>query len=191
MALEQLGFGELALIEGETVEATLDLKKKTKNSKEAKATAKENEVLVLTDRRVLHLRAGAKNRETVFVSLEDIFAFEVTAERPTGYAGYIWGALSVLVGIGIWRIWNVDVLDVAAGLIVGAMGVYLVIDQIFAPSTLRATIRAGTSQLHIAVDGDTTEKVYAFANTLFIAKGEWLHPTPPPAPAPSIIFAPR
>jgi len=191
VALEEIGFAEVRLMDGEQVATTLDLKKKPKGSKESKEAATSAELLVLTNRRVMHVRAASKSRESVLVSLADVFAFEVADHRPNSFGGYVWGAVAFIVAIAVWRVWNVDVLDVVAAVIIAAMGIYLIVDQMFAPSSLQATIRAGSSQLQVAVDHDAAESVYAFANKLFETRGEMLHPKPPAPAAPVIVFAPR
>ena len=84
MELEELGFGDVGLIDGERIDSTLDLRD---GAVEEGAPAPE--VVVLTDRRVIHLSANGRRRSAMFVSLKDVEAVEIASER-TGYGGFIW-----------------------------------------------------------------------------------------------------
>ena len=71
-------------------------------------------MLVLTDRRLIHLADDGRAREAVFIWLADIIAVRVGTERTGGVGGYVWGVLSIIAAILVWSIWDRPVLDVVA-----------------------------------------------------------------------------
>ena len=164
--LGQTGFDDLNVIDGEQVDTTLSLRAEPKDEYDT-----DTDILVLTDRRLIHLIAKGRNREAVFVSLNDVFAVEVSTEHPGGYGGYIWGGVSFLVAILLWQVWNQPVLNVFASGIVGLMGVYLIWDHVMAPLVLQLTVRAGSSQLQMNVhESIDPQRIYDFSNRVFEVK---------------------
>lgn len=189
LELGQTGFGDLNVLDGEQVDRTLSLRDEPNDKYDT-----DTDVLVLTDRRLIHLVANGRNREAVFVSLEDVFAVEVGTEHPGGYGGYIWGGISFVVALLLWRVWNQPTLDVVAAGIVALMGVYLIWDHLMAPLVMHATVRAGSSQLQMNIhQGIDPQRIYDFTNRLFEVKGKGPQSDgqPPQATRPQIIFAPR
>ncbi len=187
--LGQTEFADLNVLDGEQVDTTLSLRDEPRDEYDT-----DTNLLVLTDRRLIHLVAKGRNRETVFVSLDDVFAVEVSTEHPGGYGGYIWGGVSFLVAILLWRVWNQPVLDVVAASIVALMGVYLVWDHLMAPLVLHTTVRAGSSQLQMNIHKSIDpQRVYDFANRVFEAKARGSQSDKGQAEGdrPRIFFAPR
>ena len=128
-------------------------------------------MLVLTDRRLIHLLDDGRASQSVFVWLADIIAVRVGTERTGGVGGYVWGVLSIIAAILVWSVWDRPVLDVVAAGVLLLMGAYLVWDRLNTPPLFQIAISAGGSQMtmnvHRSVD---PELVYAFANRLFETK---------------------
>ena len=164
MELEKLGFGDVTMMDGERIVATLNLRDGPGDGTDA---------IMLTDKRLIHLVEKGRNREAALVSLQDVSAVEINSERRGGYSGFIWGALALVAALLVWRVWDNPALSFLAALGVALMGVYLVVDQLLSPNTLRAVFRAGSHQLELSVDNaHESGDVYAFANRLFELKGE-------------------
>ena len=164
--LGQTSFADVDLLEGERAETTLSL------SDDPKGTSRSaTDLLVLTDRRLIHLLDDGRARQTVFVWLADIIAVRVGTERTGGVGGYVWGVLSIIAAALVWTVWDQPVLDAVAAGVLLLMGAYLVWDRINTPSLFQMAISAGGSQMtmnvHRSVD---PELVQAFANRLFETK---------------------
>ena len=165
MELEELGFGDVGLIDGERIDSTLDLRD---GAVEEGAPAPE--VVVLTDRRVIHLSANGRRRSAMFVSLKDVEAVEIASER-TGYGGFIWGALALLVAVMLYLTWDEPVWSLLAAVAVALLGAYLVVDQMLTPATVRASFKAGASELKCGLHGpDASRGAHTFVNRLFELK---------------------
>ena len=99
--LEQTPFTDVDLIDGERAETTISLSDDPKGRRGA-----ATDMLVLTDRRLIHLADDGRAREAVFIWLADIIAVRVGTERTGGVGGYVWGVLSVIAAILVWSIWD-------------------------------------------------------------------------------------
>ena len=184
----QLDFGEtafdgLAFMDGERVETTLNLLGETEYPKDgdvSKAPRRKwrknpadahTNLLVLTDRRLIHLVYNASERESAFVSLSAVSAVRMDARRPGRSAGYVWGGISLLTAALLWAVWDQPVLDVVAAGVVALMGLYIMLDYVMAPHAVRMTISAGLSQMTMGVHGSiSTQRMNDFANRVFEAK---------------------
>ena len=164
--LGQTAFTDIDLLEGERAETTLSLSDDPKGKRRA-----ATDMLVLTDRRLIHLIDDGGTRQTVFVWLADVIAVRVGTERTGGVGGYVWGILSIIAAILVWSVWDRPVLDAVAAGVLLLMGAYLVWDRLNTPPLFQMAISAGGSQMtmnvHRSVD---PELVYAFANRLFETK---------------------
>ena len=164
--LEQTAFADVDLLDGERAETTLSLSDDPKRRRGA-----ATDMLVLTDRRLIHLADDGRAREAVFIWLADIIAVRVGTERTGGVGGYVWGILSIIAAILVWSIWDRPVLDVVAAGVLLLMGAYLVWDRLNTPPLFQMAISAGASQMSMNVHRSVPpELVYAFANRLFEAK---------------------
>lgn len=183
---EGTAFEEVAFLEGERVETTLDLlrepeephggdagaepRSRLRKRKKSSSNANTN-LLVLTDRRIIHLVDNSKGRESVFASLSDVSAVRIEAQRPGRAAGFVWGGISLLAAALLWAVWDRPVLDVAAAGAVALMGLYIVLDYIMAPHVVQMIISAGSSQLAMGVhESISTQRMNGFANSVFEAK---------------------
>ena len=164
--LGQTSLTDVNLLEGERAETTLSLSDDPKGKRRA-----STDVLVLTDRRLIHLLDDGGTRQTVFVWLADIIAVRVGTERIGGVGGYIWGILSIIAAILVWSVWDRPVLDVVAAGALLLMGAYLVWDRLNTSPLFQMAISAGGSQMTMNVHRSVApELVYAFTNRLFETK---------------------
>ena len=97
--IEKLGFVDFSLIDGEQIDTALDLT----NGPGAKNDTAPN-VILLTNKRVIHLNANGRTHEVVFASLQDMDAVEIATERH-GYRGFIWGGMAFVVAFFLWQVW--------------------------------------------------------------------------------------
>ena len=187
----QLDFGGtafegFAFLDGERVETALDLlrepedpqggdagaepRRRLRKRKKSSSNANTN-LLVLTDRRIIHLVDNPRERESVFVSLSDVSAVRVEAQRPGRAAGFVWGGISILAAALLWAVWDRPVLDAVAAGVVALMGLYIVWDYITAPHAVQMIISAGSSQMAMGVhESISTQRMNGFANSVFEAK---------------------
>lgn len=159
---------------------------------EGSASSVDGDVILLTDRRVVHLRSAGSNRKTVFVPLAGVAAVEVSAER-SGYGGYVWGALAFVIAWLLWSTWDAPLWSGVAAVAVGLMGIYMIVDQFYSPSLVRATFKTSSSELSCGIRrADATAEVYDFVNRMFQLKGEDTEDVGPAIEAPpQRVFAPR
>ena len=163
--IARLGFGGVELMEDERVDVTLNLGKNR-----GEGTHFDHNVVLLTDRRLVQLRADSRRQSTVFVSLRDIDAVEITRERH-GYGGFIWGGLAVFVAVLLVLLWDHPVGSIAAAVAVTLMGVYLVFDHVASSSRVLAIFKTGTSQLECDLEVDTSPRdIHHFLNRMFKLK---------------------
>lgn len=181
---EGTAFEGFAFLEGERVETTLDLLREPEDPhggdgsatprrrrKRKKRSDANTSLLVLTDRRIIHLVDNSRGRESVFASLSDVSAVRIEAQRPGRAAGFVWGGISLLAAALLWAVWDRPVLDVAAAGAVALMGLYIVLDYIMAPHVVQMIISAGSSQLAMGVhESISTQRMNGFANSVFEAK---------------------
>ena len=111
--LSQSGIDNLILLDGQRVEISLDLT-------EGSSDSPDPDVLLLTDRRLMHLNGGPKNRKASMVSVQDVLITEVMTEKE-GISAFIWAALAFFVGFMLWRVVDHPLGSAAAGIVLGLM----------------------------------------------------------------------
>ena len=145
-------------MDGEQVDSTLS------------PSDRDSEVVLLTNKRVIHLNGNSRDRLATFASLEDIDAVEIKAE-PRGSSGLIWAALAFLVAIALYAAIDHPLGRIVAPIAVAVMGLYLVIDHVTARGRPLVVFSAGSSQVRC---GLTTEQaaddIHGFVNRLFQLK---------------------
>ena len=157
------------LLDGERVDSTLNLEEVARQSE---LEAVSDDVVLLTDQRLIQLSSGARRSTTTFVSLGDIDAVEIARERQ-GFGGYVWGGLAILAALLLLLIWDQPVGSVVGAIVVVLMGVYLIVDQVLTPGRAVANFRVGGSILQCVIAGEVGQKeVHGFVNRLFQLKGE-------------------
>ena len=189
MDFGETAFDGLAFMDGERVETTLNLLGETEYPKDgdvSKAPRRKwrknpadahTNLLVLTDRRLIHLVYNASERKSAFVSLSAVSAVRMDARRPGRAAGFVWGGISLLTAALLWAVWDQPVLDVVAAGVVALMGLYIMLDYVMAPHAVQMTISAGLSQMTMGVHGSiSTQRMNDFANRVFEAKANAQYP---------------
>lgn len=179
MELDNLGLSDVSLSDGERAEFSLNHSSESNHSQN---------VLLLTDRRLIHVQGTDRNRTAIFASIQDIDTAEITFQRE-GNGPYIWAGLAFVVSILLWRVISNPVGSVLAALLVAAMGVYLIADHIMTPGTRVLVVRTGTTEIRYDVEAEEDAlEVFEFVNHLFRLKsngssnGNSSHPS---------TFAPR
>ena len=114
MQLAEFGFESITLMDGERIVSTLEL-----GDDEDDGAA--HEVILLTDRRVMHLNGNPKNIRAAFVSIRDVEIVDVRLEQE-GIGAFIWAGLAFFVAVMLWRVIDHPLGSAAAGLVVAAMG---------------------------------------------------------------------
>ena len=169
MELERFGFREFTLMDEERLDSTLSLDDHNR------------EVLVLTNKRLIHLDGISKRRRALFTSITDITAVEMVADK-LGNGPLIWAALAFIAATIIYLTIDQSVVRVTGALSVSLMGTYLIVDRLLLSSGSLMVIRARSSELRYELKTDqATSGVHAFINRLFAAKEkahtESLHPS--------------
>jgi len=164
--MSQFGFEGMSLMEDERLESTLDLR-------EYDDEAGDPEVVILTDRRVIHLNGNSKNRRASFASISDIDVVEIISERE-GFGAFIWAGLAFFVAVMLWRVIDHPLGSAVAALIVALMGVYLIVDRLTSSGTPVLTFKAGTSEFRAELKGEQGAlDGVIFINRLFQLKAEY------------------
>ena len=162
MDLQRLGFGEVSLIEGEKIDTLLDLRDGA-----GVGSTQDPEVVLLTDRRVIHLASNGRRRKAVFMAIQDIDGVEIDSEREGRYAAFIWGGLALFVAVMLWQVWDQPYWSVVAAVGVVLMGAYLMVDRLISSATMRATFKAGSSEVQCALQSDkAAHDIYTLVNRL-------------------------
>ena len=156
---------EPTLLEGERIAAALET-----GSNNGHLWFGRYEALILTDSRIIHSSAGGRRRGTVIAAVRDVDSVEVTSVRP-GIGAYLWAALAVVLSLVLYLNIDHDTWRIVAPLVVLAMGVYLVVNQVLDSGEPTAVFRTGGSEIRwLYDDKKDSEAVYDFINLLYEAK---------------------
>ena len=163
--LSQFGFDELSLLDGERVEISLDLA-------EGSPESPDPDVLLLTDRRLMHLNGNPKNRKASMASVQDILITEMLTEKE-GIAAFIWAGLSFVVGLMLWQVVDHPLGSAAAGIVLCLMGVYLIFDRVTSHGKNMLVFKAGVGDMKVEVrNEDARSKLDSLIHRLFELKDE-------------------
>ena len=163
--IEKTGFGDVSLMDGETIDSAISLTAGLNGD-----YARDPDVILLTDKRIIRLTAEGRRHNAVFVALQNIDAVEITTQRE-GYGAFLWGGLSFFVAIMLWKVWDHPLGSGLAAAAVALMGVYLVLDRIFSPGTVQASFKAGSSQVMCGLKSDQASRdIYPFVSRLYQLK---------------------
>ncbi len=165
MSLDQFGFADISLMSGERGDSVLSLS-------EDGSLDLENgpEVMLLTDRRVIHLHGKPKHRKATFTSIQDITGIEITTHRE-GFSAFAWAGLSFLVAALLYVVIDNTLGRILAAIAVAMMGIYLVVDRMLSPGNQLLTFKAGGSQLICELkSARSSDDIYPFINRLFLLK---------------------
>lgn len=165
--LDQHGFRDVSLIEGERIDSILNLNEDGSGDSDG-----HPEVMLLTDRRVIHLHGNGNRRKALFASIQDMDAVEIAREQQ-GQGAFIWAGLALMVAILLYIVIGHDVIRIASAIIVALMGVYLIVDQFMSPGKPMLIFKTGSSELRFDLKGDSvSSEVYTFINRLFQLRDE-------------------
>ena len=150
-------------MEGERIDSVLNVRGENEGGK-------VSDLVLLTDRRVIHVQGNSRDRRAVFASVEDIEAVEIGSEREGG-SGFIWAGLALLAAVLLYFVIDHSVGRIAGAAAVASLGVYLAAEQILTPRRSTALFKAGSSEIRCDLKGDLAKtEVYAFVNRLFQLK---------------------
>ena len=91
----------------------------------------DGDVILLTDKRIIHISGTEVNRRLAAAAIEDIGVVEITRQPAGGYGSFIWATLAFFVSFVLWRfIIDNQTIAIAAAVIVALMGVYLIFDRL-------------------------------------------------------------
>ncbi len=159
------GLHEIEFLAGEVLELALDLKDGLLEEPRA-----GGDLLVLTNRRIAYLNGGQVHRGAAFAMLEDVSAVEVRRSER-GMSALAWGVGAIMVGLALWQTVNNDTLSVLLGVVLGAMGVYLIGDWLWLGEKATIVIQAGAAQIQRPLMGSGAARdIHAFINKFFHLK---------------------
>lgn len=154
----------IPLIDGERVDSTLNLGTDPENSN-------GQEVIVLTDRRVIRFEGGGKYPRYAIASLDEIDVVELAVERR-GFAAYIWAGLAFVIAAVLYGMIDNTLGAITVSLLVALMGVYLIVDHLLTPGTPTVTFKTPSSEIRCVLAGDEPDpEVHVFINRLFQLQG--------------------
>ncbi len=141
MQLTEYGFSGMTLMDGERVEFAINL-----TDSSGRLLSKNAEALLLTDRRVIHLKGAPKSYRAVMTAVHDVNSVEVTAVRR-GFGAYVWAALAFILGLILFATIDSTFVRLLSSSIVALMGVYLIISEVTEPKKPSAVFRAGSAEI--------------------------------------------
>ena len=137
-----------------------------------------SEALFLTSRRIIHLRGRGARRRSVFLSLRNVDAIEIM-RQPLGLGAFLWAALSAVVAVLIWQLWEHGLAPLASLIVVG-MGAYLVVDRILSLQHLYVVVTAGASQVRLELRSKNAARdIHDFTTRVFQLQEEAATGSPP------------
>lgn len=168
MDLAEYGFGAVDLLDGESVDTTLHLIGDPDTGRDSK-----RRLLLLTDRRLIHLDGGTQDYGAVFTSLQDVDAIEIGRE-PASAGAFAWAAFAFIAALflyfvldeqGVWQI----VGTVGAAL----LGAYLIGDRLISSGETFMVLKMGPAELRCALNGNPgLEGAHSFIRRFFELKSE-------------------
>ncbi len=123
-------------------------------NKDGESKESNRNIVLLTDRRVIHISGAKSSQKTSFAAIEDISIVELTRQPPRGYGAYIWAGLAFLVSVMLWRIIENQTFSIAAAVIVALMGVYLIIDRLTLQGEHLLLFKSGSAEIQVEIKGD-------------------------------------
>ena len=166
MDLNDYGLDGIVLMDGERIDSTLH------PDDEGDEDANGSDVIILTDRRIIHTHGADKRRKTVFAAIQDIDSVEVGTQSE-GRGSYVWAGLAFIVAILLFFVIENSTGRVLAPVVVMIMGAYLIIDHLLAPRRRLVTFKAGLSQFDCSLESErASTDIYPFINRLYELKTE-------------------
>ena len=135
----------VSLMSGESVQASV--------GRFEGAGSRECDVLLLTDRRIIHVSHSNADNGIAIAALDDIGVVELTQWPAGSYGAFIWAALAFLVAFMLWRVIESQWLSVGAAVAVALMGVYLIVDRLMSRGERALVFRASGGELRVELTG--------------------------------------
>ncbi len=132
-------FDGILLMENEQIQSSLGMSG-------SNASARQQDIVLLTDKRLIHISGSGNKKRSVFASIEDISLAEIT-RQPEGYAAYIWAALAFFVAVMLWRTIESPTTSLLTAIAVVLMGVYLIVDRLTSAGTPIVVFRTNGSEI--------------------------------------------
>ncbi len=169
MELENLGVKGMSLLEGEYLDLALSLRHGL-----GREPSPDQGVLLLTNKRVIHLTRDGRQRDVAFAALNDIQVVEVK-NSPKTRSALIWGCLGVVVGILLYLVvqnqFGNAIFSAVVGVAASLMGVILIVDYFSSPERAVLVLQAGSAQLQARLHSRRVSRdAYTFINRLFQLK---------------------
>ena len=137
-----------------------------------------SESLLLTSRRIIHVKGKGGRRRVVFLPLRNIDAIEIM-RQPLGYGTFVWAALAVVVAVLVWQVWEHGLAPLASLIVIG-MGGYLVVDRLLALQNLYVVVTSGSAQLRLELRSkDASQDIHGFTTRVFQLQEEVAAGGPP------------
>ena len=107
------------------------------------------DVLMLTDRRLIHVIGFESKKRISFAAIEDIATVELTDQPSSGYGAFVWAGLAFLVAVMLWRVIDSQWVSVGAAIVVALMGVYLIADRLLSKGEHILVFKAGGGEIRV------------------------------------------
>ena len=156
------------LIDGERIDSTVRLSGGT-----ALGAGSGAGVMLLTDRRVIHLQGDGKHQKAAFAAIQDVELVEISFDRE-GYGAFIWAAMALVVALVLY-FFIIDhfAARIAASVVVALLGVYLIVDKLTFSRRPMVVFKAGSSQVRCELKGEqAAANVQEFIKRFFEFKQE-------------------
>ena len=165
------GMDSAALMPGEEVQKSLGIDEGGSSNSHSKS------IVFLTDRRIIHISRTGSNQRTSYATIEDISAVEITRQSVEGYSAFIWAVLAFFVSAMLWRIIENQTLSIAAATVVALMGIYLIVDRLWARGEHALVFKVGGAEIRCALKGSGNQPdAEALVTRMFELKDERTRP---------------
>ena len=147
------------------------------------------DVILLTDRRIIHVSGSEANRRLAAAAIEDVGIVEITRQPAGGYSSFVWAALAFFVSFVLWRfIIDDQRFALAAAAVVALMGVYLIFDRLTSRGGYVLSFKANGADIQCRLPEDADQ---AGANALIARLFELKEERSKPHYARANSFSPR
>lgn len=142
----QYSSSAVSLMSGESIQASV--------GRFEDANSREDDVLLLTNLRVIHISRSDANHDMSIAALDDIGTVELTQRPAGGYGAFVWSGLAFFVAYMLWRVIESQWISLAAAIIVALMGVYLIVDRLMSRGEHVLVFRASSGELRVELNGE-------------------------------------
>lgn len=158
-------FSGVRLIDDEHIQSSIGVS-------ETDTTARNRDVMLLTNKRIIHISGAAANQHTSFASIDDVSVVEII-RHSEGYGSFIWAGLAFLVSVMLWQVIDSQALSLVAAVAVALMGVYLIVDRLIPRGEYDVVFRTRTTEIRTKLNNASAlPDAKLFIATLFSLKDE-------------------